>query len=507
MTDEGLTETMRESGPAVLRDSADLTQAVFASLRDHIAVLDEDGVILAANDAWTNWPHSEAACLIGLHAGSNYLDMCRRAARDSNQAAQEALCGIEAVLDGSQPYFILEYPCLGSAPTHWFSMTVMSMSGSSRGVIVAHTDITAKKRAEIALRESEERLRLLLETTNAIPWEANAKTWRFTYVGPQAVKLLGYPVGQWYEDGFWPAHIHPDDREQAIDYCLTSSRTRKNYEFEYRMLAADGRVVWLHDLVSVETVDGEPESLRGFMLDITERKLAESALREGEAEVRRSHEELQHLTGRWLSAQEEERRRLARELHDDLSQRLAALAMEAANLKYELRSLPAAQERIQLMREHLTDMATDVHGISRRLHPAILEELGLVDAVKSECVAFSERVGIPVGFVSDDVPDSVPEDVALCLYRVTQEGLRNVAKHADASEAKISLTGTGDSVVLRICDDGAGFQREPKQGRRGLGLASMEERVRLLQGSLSVQSESGHGTTIRVEAPLVKRPD
>ncbi|MEE8112439.1 MAG: PAS domain S-box protein, partial [Acidobacteriota bacterium] len=144
------------------------------------------------------------------------------------------------------------------------------------------TDISERKRVEKERRETQERLRILLESTNAIPWEADPSNWNFTYVGPKVVKLLGYPVEQWYEKDFWTSHIHPEDREFAISFCKRSSQKLLDHEFEYRMLASDGRIVWIHDLVSVESNRGEPWKLRGFMMDITQRKRSETALQQSE---------------------------------------------------------------------------------------------------------------------------------------------------------------------------------------------------------------------------------
>jgi PAS domain S-box-containing protein len=139
--------------------------------------------------------------------------------------------------------------------------------------------IEEQKNTEIALRASETRLRELLETVKVIPWEVDFKTWRFTYVGPQVKTLLGYPVEEWYQENFWVNHLHPHDCEQAIKICQTATAKGENHEFEYRMLAANGSVVWLRDIVNVVQEAGSPTILRGFMFDITDLKLVEETLR------------------------------------------------------------------------------------------------------------------------------------------------------------------------------------------------------------------------------------
>jgi PAS domain S-box-containing protein len=141
----------------------------------------------------------------------------------------------------------------------------------------------------------EIRRKRLLEATGVIPWEADAQTWRFTYVGPQAKALLGYSVDEWYEEDFWPSHMHPEDRDFAMKLCETCSKTVTDYEFEYRMIAADGRAVWLHDVVNVVTEEGAPRLLQGFMIDITDRKLSEEALREAHEQLEARVEEVAQL--------------------------------------------------------------------------------------------------------------------------------------------------------------------------------------------------------------------
>jgi two-component system, LuxR family, sensor kinase FixL len=143
----------------------------------------------------------------------------------------------------------------------------------------------ARRAADGSRRESEQNLRALVETTAAVPWQADTESWVFTYVGPQAVRLLGYPLDQWYEKDFWVSHLHPDDKEFAVNTCLTLSKSTEDFEFEYRMIDSSGETVWVHDIVKCEHRDGKPIELRGFMLDISERKQAEEALHESEERI------------------------------------------------------------------------------------------------------------------------------------------------------------------------------------------------------------------------------
>ena len=154
------------------------------------------------------------------------------------------------------------------------------------------------------------------------------------------------------------------------------------------------------------------------------------------------------------------------------------------------------------MKDQLIKLSQDVHGLSRQLHPSILEDLGLVEALRSECGSFSQREGIPIRFAPQYVPRGIRNDVALCLYRITQEGLRNVAKHSGVREASVSLVATDEGIMLSIEDSGAGFDPAWVRGKPGLGLASMEERARLIDGDFSVRSQPGKGTLIEVWAPL-----
>jgi signal transduction histidine kinase len=154
--------------------------------------------------------------------------------------------------------------------------------------------------------------------------------------------------------------------------------------------------------------------------------------------------------------------------------------------------------------EQLGKAAADIHQFSRQLHPSVLEDLGLPAALKAECVAFSDQHKTPCEFIAESVPDSIPEDVALCLYRVAQEALRNVAKHAEAERVEVQLTGSDDEIALAVVDFGNGFVLDKVKTAKGLGLVSMEERARMVNGQFSITSQEGHGTSVVVRVPLLR---
>jgi signal transduction histidine kinase len=258
----------------------------------------------------------------------------------------------------------------------------------------------------------------------------------------------------------------------------------------------DVKRIFLNNTFGI-TEKGHLLRIWGASRDITERKMAEEALIMSEKDLR-------ELSGRLISVQESERRRLAREMHDDLTQRLAVLAIKAGKMEREFNnsSYKPPIEDLREIREQLVKISEDVHSISRQLHPSIIEDLGLVRAIESEVSNFSKRKDFKVMFSSGDIPKAISMDLSICLFRIIQESLRNIAKHAQANEAEISLNRLDGSIFLTIKDQGIGF--DPKQVREkpGLGLSSMRERVRLVNGEISIKSGQGQGTVVEVHAPL-----
>jgi len=220
-------------------------------------------------------------------------------------------------------------------------------------------------------------------------------------------------------------------------------------------------------------------------------------------ERKQTEEALRDLSGRLIHSQDEERNRLARELHDDFSQRLSMLAFDLERAEEATKhSLGDTHHKIHELWNEACEIGADLHSLSHQLHSSTLESLGLVPGISSFCNEFSEQQGIEVDFVQQNIPRSIPSDVALCLFRIVQEGLRNVKKHSGASRAQVRLTGTDKAIRLALSDNGAGFNFPTASAAVGLGIRSMQERLRMVRGVFEIQSRPMHGTQIAASVPL-----
>ncbi len=234
----------------------------------------------------------------------------------------------------------------------------------------------------------------------------------------------------------------------------------------------------------------------GLLMERASRRRAERGLRQSERELRA-------VTGRLIHAQEEERRRIARELHDDLNQGLALLAIELDLLAQKPPESDALLgDRLHELSGRVKQLSSVVHELSHSLHPSKLEQLGLVASIRSLCKELARDHEMEIQFVDQQLPPSIPADAALCLYRITQEALQNVLKHGGAQHARVDLLGSEDTVVLRITDQGAGFDAGSVDEKGGLGLISMRERLHILGGTIVINSRPGEGTRIEVHLPL-----
>ena len=238
--------------------------------------------------------------------------------------------------------------------------------------------------------------------------------------------------------------------------------------------------------------------IAGLLLQRSRRRRAEGALRENEHALQVSQEDTRKLAGRLIAAQEVERARIARELHDDISQKVALLSIDINQMA--LCQAPALRGRAKIMADRAAEIGTDLHNLSYELHPTKLKILGLVTATQLLCRDLSARHQLSIDFVHDRMPSSVPPDPALCLFRIAQEALQNVVKHSGAPNAAVRLIGSAESLQLEISDTGGGFDTS-KLGD-GMGLLSMRERVYFLDGHMTIVSKPGRGTRIAVRVPF-----
>lgn len=220
-----------------------------------------------------------------------------------------------------------------------------------------------------------------------------------------------------------------------------------------------------------------------------------------------AEKEARSLAGRILSAGEDERRYLARELHDDVSQRLAAVSIETGSLENKLSNSTEIKESLGKLKKTLKSICDDLHRMSRHMHPSVLDDFGLPDALKSECTELSQRWGLPIECHYTKSFPEIPKSIALCLYRVAQESLWNAVRHSSSSKITVELKSDPEFVYLDIKDDGKGFDLNLTQPNRGLGLASMTERIRLVDGTIKIDTAPSQGVSIAVVVPIPESTD
>ncbi len=364
-----------------------------------------------------------------------------------------------------------------------------------------------RKRVEVALRESEERFHVMADTAPVMVWRSGTDKLCDFFNRPW-LEFTGRSMAQ--EAGYgWAEGVHPDDLEQCLRTFGDAFDARVPFRMEYRLKRADGEYRWVLDSgVCRLAPDGSFAGYIGSCLDITERKRGEEALRESETALRTSHSRIEDLAGRLITAQEAERSRIARDLHDDVCQEAAGMSVFISNLKHRRGQIqdPETQKALTSLQDRTVSLAESLRRLSHDLHPSTLEHVGLVAALEAQCLEVERQHDIQVSLSAGEDLGSIDSEAALCLYRIAQEALRNTSRHADARHAWVSLVRCGDSLELTIADDGRGFDlTRARRDRSGLGLVSIEERARLANATMSIDTEPQHGTTLEVRIPVEPR--
>jgi len=371
------------------------------------------------------------------------------------------------------------------------SLTISPLRDSTGKLVGASKiarDITYSKQAEAALRESEERFRLVANAAPVMIWMSGPDK-LCTYFNESWLKFTGRSIHAELGNG-WAENVHAGDLGACLETYNDSFDRREPFEMEYRLRRNDGSYRWIFDHgVPRFNADGSFAGYIGSCLDVTDRKLAE--------------ESLSDMSRKLIEAQEQERTWIARELHDDISQRITLVLVNLERLQRDFSPLPPpVTQRMSEIQEHLSSLGSDIQALSHHLHSSKLEYLGLATAAAGFCKELSEEHGVEVGFHPESVPKQLPQEVALCLFRVLQESLQNAVKHSGSKHFEVWLEGTPTEIQLTVRDSGVGFDPDEAISGRGLGLTSMKERLKLVHGKLSVDSHLAQGTVIHATVPL-----
>jgi PAS domain S-box-containing protein len=347
----------------------------------------------------------------------------------------------------------------------------------------------ARKKADETLRESEERLRLATDAADMGLWAMDLDT-RFVWVSDKTWVLFHFDTDEVPTYQRFREVIHPDDRAMVDEHVEESLRSSVDLNVDFRVVLSDGSIHWIGARGRLERASaGKAPRLMGISIDITERK--------------RTQELLQGIGGRLIHAAEHERAYLARELHDDFNQRMSLVAVELDILNQGLpESAIDLRQKLGELSSVVKDLSADMQRLSRQIHPAKLAQLGLVAALQSLCREVSAASATQVEFFAGVVPRHLPDCVALCLYRIAQESLQNVIRHSDAKDARVMISTAQNVLSLSVIDSGRGFVMEKEIETAGLGLVSMRERVRHVNGELIVESTPGRGTRIEAHVPI-----
>jgi len=348
--------------------------------------------------------------------------------------------------------------------------------------------VEERKRTGHALRESEERFRLVANSAPVLIWMSGPDK-LFTYFNQFWLEFTGQPIATQLGNG-WAQGVHPEDLKTCMDTYAVAFDRHQKFQMQYRLCRHDGEYRWVFEVgVPRFNPDGSFAGYIGSCIDVTERKVAEDALAS--------------LTGRLIEAQEQERTRIARELHDDYNQRLAIVAIGLGELAENVgNSSVEAHQRLYELFDRVSELGADLHSLSHQLHPSTLESLGLVAGLKAFCEEFRNQQGIQVDFAHENVPPGIPDDATLCIFRIAQEALRNIKRHSGANRAEVRIEWSGERLHLSVSDRGRGLDPTNPSAKPGIGIRSMEERLRLLGGRLEIHSRPAEGTRVDAWLPF-----
>jgi PAS domain S-box-containing protein len=351
-------------------------------------------------------------------------------------------------------------------------------------------DIHERAHSDDSRRANDETFQLFAHTAPVMIWISGVDK-LCTYVNQRWLDFTGRPLDAELGNG-WSEGVHPDDLGLCLDQYTTAFDRRESFQFEYRLRRSDAQYRWIFDSgVPRFDSDGSFAGYIGSAIDVTQHKLAEEAL--------------STVSQRLIDAQEEERAWIARELHDDIGQRVSLLIMNLTLLANGT-SLTEIQAGIHTAIQQASGVSDGMRRLAHRFHSPSLEHVGLEAAASAHCNDLADQYKLDIRLRSENVPRDLSREASLCLFRVLQEALQNAIRHSGAQYFSVSITGGANEIELAVHDSGIGFQLEQVSKGGGIGLSSMKERLKLVNGKFSIDSELGRGTTIRACVPLTRSP-
>ncbi len=481
--------TERKEIEEKLNASQDRMAGIVASAMDAIIAIDHDQRVVLFNAAAEKMFGCPAADAIG-NSIERFIPQTFRAAYSApvrrfgatgvTSRAMGTLGALWALKTNGQ-----EFPIEAS-------ISQLDLRGKRTFTVIIR-DVTERRKDEEAVLESERRFRLMANTAPVMIWTSGPDK-LCDYFNQPWLDFTGRPLSAEIGNG-WTEGVHPDDLASCLDTYTKAFDARQPFEMEYRIRRHDGEYRWIFD-AGVPRFSGD-NSFAGYIgscIDVTDRKLAEEAL--------------SNVGQKLIEGQEKERSRIARELHDDINQRLALLAngLQEFEQSTSPQNNPSRKKHLHELWQLTNEIATDIQHMSHQLHPSKLRYLGLSAAVRSLCDEVSVQHKIEVQCLTENVPEHIEENTSLSLFRVVQESLRNVVKHSHARHVKVELSYQSDTLRLHVSDDGVGFDPENIRLKHGLGLISMRERLRSVDGRFAIWSKPSLGTQVEAVVPATNKP-
>ena len=444
--------------------------------------MDREGRICTANTAFARM------------LGYNYEELAHKGFWEitAPEDVDRSLVSFQELISGVRDFYQLEKRYLKKdGAVIWGRLTVSVLGARAEEgqfVLAMIEDVTEAIRSREQLEQSRRRLTMALEASRMTAWEYDPATETIAWVDRNTLReASGQPAGPVrFADVL--KHVHPDERTMLLELANRIINEGGAFSAEFRMFAKNGAIRWM--LGKGEFLPNPNENGRGKIAGVTL----------DVSELKRTQVELQQLTKRLMEAQEEERRRISRELHDDIGQRVALLGIELDLVRQLLHGHEGLRERVERAQLATGELGTDLHQLSHALHSSKLKYLGLPAAMRELCTRMADKHSLAIQLECDEQKLSLPEEEALALFRVAQEALNNVVRHSRATGVRVTLSHTENEVRLLICDDGSGF--DPACKTSGIGLIGMRERMRAILGDFQIISAPGAGTEIHATVTL-----